>query len=250
MIGSGTPREFSYEPDAPKSKEEWEALSDEEKALWEQRRRRRRFLRRHGHRAKGLAEVVNPQDRPTLGLRGRGHLRRKAKADVEIRLPTPEQLADKPGLEPIRDLPDSGRRGPTGNLHSADLRMIRRATRERWKLTEEMTQEVPQSLLNIINSTEDTNPGIAIQAARALSQFMAQNQADEHEEVKRSSLTKDQASQLAAVLIDTVQTEVDDPAVRQRIASKLGMTLMSMGVVNPATKPSKDTSSHIRYEPD
>lgn len=250
MTGSGSPRDFSHDPDAPKSKEEWERLTDEEKVLWEQRRRRRRFLRRHGHRAKGLAQVVNPQDRSTLGLRGRGHLRLKKKYDVEVRLPNPEQMADKPGLEPIRDIPDSGRRGPSGNLHSADLRMIRRSTRERWKLSEEMTEEIPKSLMGIINNTEGTAPVIAIQAARALAQFMAQNQADEHEEIKRSSLTKEQASQLAAVLIETVQTEVDDPAVRQRIASKLGMTLMSMGVVNPATRALPDTPASPRYESD
>lgn len=249
MIEAGSPsEEFSREEGAPQSKEEWEALSSEEKALWEQRRRRRKFIRRHGHRAKGLAQIVNPQDRSTqLGLRGRGHLRAR---DVEVRIPTPEQLSDKPGLEPIRPIPDSGTRGPDGNLYTQDLRMIRRSTRERWKFTEDMTHEVPQTLLKIINANDGDNgrPEIGIQAARALAQFMAQNQADEHEEIKRSSLTKEQASELVRLLIETVQTEVDDPAVRQRIASKLGMGLMAMGVVATHHAPLSDTLAHPKYE--
>lgn len=251
MIESGSSDGFSYEQGAPKSKADWDALSPEEKQLWEQRRRRRRFLRRHGHRAKGLAQYVNPQHRPTLGLRGRGHLRHKKKIDRPIQHPTPEQLADKPGLEPTRDVPNSGRRGPSGNLHSMDLRMIRRATRERWKLTDEMTQDIPDSLVKIIEATADTNPVIAIQATNALSKLMAQNQADEHEEIKRSSLTKEQASELVRVLVETVQTEVDDAAVRQRIASKLGMALMAMGVINTSLKPPAayiDTPVAPRYE--
>lgn len=256
MIETGSSNSFSYEEGAPKSKDEWDALSQEEKQQWEQRRRRRRFLRRHGHRAKGLAQIVNPQGRtlPSAGLRGRGHLRHKAQVKHEVHLPTPEQLADKPGLEPTRPIPDSGRRGESGNLYSADIRMIRRSTRERWKLSEEMTKDVPQTLARIVNETEDSSPAIAIQAARALAQIMAQNQSDEHEEIKRSSLTKEQASELVRVLIETMQTEVDDPAVRQRIASKLGMTLMALGVVNPATtqrldKPI-DTAAHQKYDPD
>lgn len=251
VIESRSSDGFSYEEGAPKSKEEWDALSREEKQIWEQRRRRRKFIRRHGHRAKGLAQLVNPQHRPTLGLRGRGHLRRKRKIDRPIQHPTPEQLADKPGLEPTREIPDSGRRGPSGNLHSMDLRMIRRASRERWKLTDEMTQDIPASLVQIIEATADSNPVIAIQATNALSKLMAQNQADEHEEIKRSSLTKEQASELVRVLVETVQTEVDDAAVRQRIASKLGMALMAMGVINTSLKPAAayiDTPAAPRYE--
>lgn len=129
--------------------------------------------------------------------------------------------------------------------------MIRRATRERWKLTDEMTQDIPDSLVKIIEATADTNPVIAIQATNALSKLMAQNQADEHEEIKRSSLTKEQASELVRVLVETVQTEVDDAAVRQRIASKLGMALMAMGVINTSLKPPAayiDTPVAPRYE--
>lgn len=129
--------------------------------------------------------------------------------------------------------------------------MIRRASRERWKLTDEMTQDIPASLVQIIEATADSNPVIAIQATNALSKLMAQNQADEHEEIKRSSLTKEQASELVRVLVETVQTEVDDAAVRQRIASKLGMALMAMGVINTSLKPAAayiDTPAAPRYE--
>lgn len=250
MIESGSSSSFSHEEGAPKSKAEWEALPEEEKRFWEQRRRRRRFIRLHGHRAKGLAQIVNPQDRSTQsGLRGRGHLRHRRKIDHSIHVSTPEQLADKPGLEPIRPIPDSGNRGPSGNLHQHDLRMIRRSHRERWKISEAATSDIPNALTQIMNANEDSNPALAIQAANTFVKLMAQNQSDEHEEVKRSSLTKEQAAELVRALVETVQTEVDDPAVRQKIASKLGVTLMAMGVVSSHTRTlPAEPQAHPKYE--
>lgn len=241
---------FSRDEGAPVTKEDWDALSPEEKLFWEQSRRRRRFLRRHGHRAKGLAQIVNPQDRtlPSAGrVRGRGHLRRKRLIpDRPVQTPTPEQLADKPGLEPIRPIPDSGKYGPSGLSHINDLRLIRRAQRERWKIPEVACSDIPDTLNRIINANEDSNPVLAIQAINTFTKMMAQNQADEHEEVKRASLTKEQAADLVAHIIETLRSEVDDPAVRQKIASSLGTKLMALGIVSAGTRPvdPPDTPAH------
>lgn len=248
MIGAGSPNDgFSHEKGAPQSREDWEALSSAEKSYWEQRRRRRNFIRRHGHRAKGIAQIVNPQGRPPSAgsMRGRGQLRKKRLlSDHPVQIPTPEQLADKPGLEPTRPIPDSGHRGPSGNTYGTDLRMIRRATRERWKIKEDSTNSVPESLERIINATEDSNPAIALQAINQLAKLMAQNQADEHEEVKRSSLTKEQAAQLASAIIETIRSEVDDPAVRQKIISSLGARMMALGIVSAPQRTLPDTPAH------
>lgn len=256
MTESESSSSFFHDEGAPKTKEDWDALTEEERNYWEHRRRRRKFLRRHGHKAKGLAEYVNPQGRtlPSAGLgRGRGQLRKKRLlADQNpVHTPKPGQLDDKPGLEPIRPIPDSGRRCPTsGNLYEADLRMYRRATRERWKIPEVSTSDIPDALNRIINANEDTNPVLAIQAANTFTKLMAQNQADEHEEVKRASLTKEQAAKLVSAIVETLRSEVDDPAVRQKISSRLAIELMSMGVTDPIStpRPEPDLIVAPRYE--
>ena len=248
MTESESSSSFNHDEGAPKTKEDWDALSVEERIYWEHRRRRRKFIRRHGHRAKGLAQFVNSQGRtlPSAGLeRGRGQLRKKRLfSDRPVQLPTPEQLADKPGLEPIRAIPDSGNRGPSGLTHQGDMRLYRRATRERWKIPESATSEIPDSLNRIIQANEDSNPILAIQAANTFTKLMSQNQADEFEEVKRASLTKEQASELVSEIIDTLRSEVDDPATRQKIASRLGVKLMALGIVNPSSRPQPDTIVH------
>lgn len=249
--------EFQRDKGQPSTKEEWEALSPEDREYWEAKRRRRRHQRRRGKRPKTLSEHMG--QRSPDGVRGKSKpmppkLSKVPQKTVQLSECTDLSYAGNAAehthfppnrlpAEPPKYAPpalSSGSSTDDGLSAQTELRMVTDAMDQRWPVTAGHRAAAVESLLTVIShcsGDEDTGqnprPDTAVKAISALTRMMGQNQQDEHEMLKRTTLTKDQMDFLLEAISASIKSRLEDhPELRQQIKSDLMNAMITQGLLN------------------